>query len=81
MGGLGGGVGFMAFGLSMGAFHSPLIGLASLVTLLGGSFFGARSVFRRTGVKRNRELEDLADRLASHIADATARAGRGRLPR
>ncbi len=81
MGGLGGGVGTMAFGLSMGAFHSPVIGLASLVTALGSSFIGARSVFRRTGLKRARELEDLADRLASHIADTNARARRGRLPR
>ena len=81
MGGIGGGVGFMGFGLGMGALHSPLAAFAILVSSVGGSFLGARAVFRNTGTKRRRELEQLADRLASHIADTNGRAGRGRLPR
>ena len=81
MGGIGGGVGFMGFGLGMGALHIPLAAFAFLVASVGGSFVGARAVFRNTATKRSRELEELADRLASHIADTNARAGRARLPR
>ncbi len=81
MGGIGGGAGSMGFGLAMGAFHNPLAGFAVLASALSGSYLGARTVFRNTRAKRTRELEELADRLASHIADTVARSGRGRLPR
>ena len=81
MGGLGGGGGFMGFGLTMAAFHNPIAGFAVLLSAVGGGFFTARGLFRKTGVKRSRELEELADRLASHIAETAARGGRGRLPR
>ena len=81
MGGFGGGGGTMLFGLSMGTLHSPLVGLILLGSAVGGSFLGARGIFRRSSTKRRRELEQLADRLAGHIADTTARSGPGRLPR
>jgi len=81
MGGLGGGVGMMGFGFGMGAAHNPVAAVTVLVSCLGGSFVGARAVFRRTWAKRSRELEQLADRLAGHIAETNARSSRGRLPR
>ena len=81
MGGFGGGGGTMLFGLSMGTLHSPLVGLILLGSAVGGSFLGARGIFRRSSTKRRRELEQLADRLAGHIADTTARSWQGRLPR
>ena len=81
MGGFGGGGGAMLFGLSMATLHNPLVGLILLGSAVGGSFLGARGIFRRSSTKRRRELEQLADRLAGHIADTTARSGPGRLPR
>jgi serine/threonine protein kinase len=69
MGGLGGGGMGGAIGIGMGVFHSAVAAGALVVSLIGGSYTLARSLFRHHGQKRSAELDMLADRLVSYIED------------
>ena len=65
-GGMGGGGMGPLLGITLGAMHAPGPVVALLVPLWLGTTFGtARGVYRYSSGRRSRELESLADRLAS----------------
>jgi len=65
----GGGGGLVAgLAISLRELHSPSIAIASALFTVGGSYLLARAIYGGIYRRRSRELENLADRLADHIA-------------
>jgi hypothetical protein len=69
VGGLGGGGMGAAIGIGLGVFHSGVAVAALVVSLLGGSYGLARTLFGTMVRKRSAELNELADRLVSLIEE------------
>jgi hypothetical protein len=67
-GGGGGGGLAVAIAVSLESFHSPLLAVAGALFSAGGSYALARAIFVGIYRRRSRDLENLADRLADHIA-------------
>jgi serine/threonine protein kinase len=70
MGGAGGGGTAIAFGVGIGAAGLPVIaafGIAGLA--VGGSYALARVIFTLNARHKTRQLTDLIDRLAEHVAE------------
>lgn len=64
----GGGTSGITMGIGMGILHSaPLAGLL-WVAVVGGFYTLARTIFRYHAEKRERQLRDLADRLAEQVS-------------
>jgi hypothetical protein len=64
MGGGGGGLGSASMGITMGALHSPIIAVTTLVGLIGAAYGTARTIFSRVSHKRQRSLRQLVEDLA-----------------
>jgi len=64
-GGSGGTVGWAAF--SIETLHMPLVAVIGAISILGGTYALARSIYANAHAKRRRQLEALADRLAAQI--------------
>ncbi len=74
VGGGGGGGGGAAIGILAGALQAPLLAVIGVSVAIGGSYLLARTIFQRAFSKRKREIDELLNRLAEHIAE-TARGG------
>ncbi len=66
-GGVGGGLGFGSLGVTLGAFHSPLMALWFTSGTVVTTLLGARMLFKRTTQTRAAELESLVSRLAVQV--------------
>ena len=70
VGGGGGGSTGVVMGIGMGVFHSaPVAGLL-WVSVVGGMYTLARTIFGKIAVRRDRELRELADRLEAGVQAA-----------
>jgi hypothetical protein len=69
VGGGGGGTTGLTVGASMAAFHSPALSAALWVTVVGGFYTLARTIYSNIVSKRERELSALADRLAEQVKE------------
>lgn len=72
VGGVGGGTG-ASMGIGFGVLHSALAAGGIWVSVLGGSYLLARTIFSRVAHKRGGRLRAVVDRIAEHTA-ATATA-------
>lgn len=73
MGGVGGGTTGASMGIGFGVLHSALAAGGIWVSVLGGSYLLARTIFSRVAHKRGDRLRAVVDRIAEHTA-ATATA-------
>jgi len=66
----GGGLGTsgMSFGIGMAVFHSPALSGLLWAAVASGFYTLARTIFGKMADKRERQLTDLADRLAEHVS-------------
>lgn len=68
LGGGGGGIGLgIGLGVGIGALQSAAFAIAWPVSIIGGAYLLARSIYTSTARKRQRVLRDLLDRLTEHI--------------
>lgn len=70
VGGGGGGTTGISVGIGMGALHSPAIAGMLWVTVAGGFYVLARTLFGRTAAKREKQLRELVDRLEEQVSAA-----------
>ena len=70
VGGGGGGTTGISMGIGLGAFHSAPLAFALWVTIAGGFYTLARTIFGNIAAKRERELRELANRLEEQVAAA-----------
>lgn len=71
MGGVGGGTTGMSLGVGIGVLHSALIAGGMWLSVLGGSYMLARTIFSHVASTRGARLRAVVDQIAEHIA-ATA---------
>lgn len=68
LGGGGGGIGLgIGLGVGIGALQSAAFAIAWPVSIIGGAYLLARSIYTSTARKRQRVLRDLLDRLTEHV--------------
>ena len=72
MGGGAGGVGGAAMGSIAAQTHEPLLGLAAWLGVAAASYGAARLTFKKLAQNRREKLKDLANEIATQIADAVA---------
>ena len=72
MGGGGGGTAGISIGIGMEFFQSLPVGFGIWAAAIVGSYGLARSIFGRMASRRERELRELTDKLAAHVAEAVA---------
>jgi hypothetical protein len=70
VGGGGGGTTGISIGIGLGALHSAPLAALLWVTIAGGFYTLARTIFGHIATKRERELRGLADRLEEHVTEA-----------
>lgn len=81
VGGGGGGTTGISMGIGMGVFHSAPIAALLWVTVAGGFYTLARTIFGRMSAAREHELQGLIDRLEEEVQAAVAKpAPQTRLP-
>ncbi len=68
MGGVGGGTTGATMGIGIGVLHSALAAGGLWVSVLGGSYLLARTIFGRVARKRGDRLRAVVDRIAEHVA-------------
>lgn len=74
VGGGGGGVGLgIGLGVGIGALQSAAFAIAWPISIIGGAYFLARSIYTSTARKRQRALRDLLDRLTERIEEVVSR--------
>ncbi len=74
LGGGGGGIGLgIGLGVGIGALQSAAFAIAWPVSIIGGAYLLARSIYTSTARKRQRVLRDLLDRLTERIEDVLSR--------
>jgi hypothetical protein len=72
VGGAGGGIGSGSLGVTLGAFHSPLLALLVSGGTVVGAYLTARTIFSHTVRRRAVELESLVTTLSAQIAGLIA---------
>jgi hypothetical protein len=70
VGGGAGGSTSLAFGVGVGALHSPLAAAAIWLFSMGSAYAGARTLYRRTVRRRTEELQGVLARITEHLQSA-----------